>query len=62
MVNDRTAPLEQLDDLVDREVEIVLDAGNVARSIYVPGIPLQANDSFPTCRRPATADASADRR
>lgn len=46
MVNDRTAPLERLDDLVDREVEIVLDAGNVARSIQVTGSPLQANDKL----------------
>jgi hypothetical protein len=46
MVNDRTAPLERLDDLVDREVEIMLDAGNVARSIHVPGTKPQANDKL----------------
>lgn len=46
MVNDRTAPLERLDDLVDREVEILLDAGNVARSIHVLGTTPKANDKL----------------
>lgn len=46
IVNDRTAPLERLDELVDREVEIVLDAGNVARSIRVLGTRPQANDKL----------------
>lgn len=46
IVNDRTAPLERLDDLVDREVEIVLDGSNVARSIHVYGSAPRANDKL----------------
>lgn len=46
VVNDRTAPLERLDDLVDREVVIELDAGNVARSIKVSGAPSRAGDKL----------------
>ena len=51
MVYDRTAPLEQLDDLVDREVEIELDAGNVARSIQLLGVKPQANDKLANLSR-----------
>lgn len=46
MVYDRTAPLDRLDDLVDREVEIVLDADNVARSIHLVGVKPQADDKL----------------
>lgn len=51
VVYDRTAPLERLDDLVDQEVEIELDAGNVARSIQVPGTKTQADDKLANLSR-----------
>ena len=43
VVYDRTAPLEKLDDLVDREVDVHVD-GNVARSIQLRGVKPVAGD------------------
>lgn len=46
MVYDRRAPLDRLDDLVDREVEIQLNKGNIARSIRLSGAKVAADDGL----------------
>ncbi len=43
-IYDRAAPLERLDALVDRSVEIELNGGNVARSVHAAGVKPQAGD------------------
>lgn len=43
-IYDRAAPLERLDALVDRNVEIELNGGNVARSVHAAGVKPQAGD------------------
>lgn len=43
-IYDRAAPLERLDALMDREVEIELSPGNVARSVHAAGVQPSAGD------------------